>query len=287
MKRKVITTMMACALSAAMVVPAFATTGDVIPVANGTEVWAGIMLKDPDAKIKVEVPTLFAFVVNGTVDTTATGALEAGDILLPNVKVEVTTPSGTAGTDPVYQIQTVGETAMKFTNYSTKKDDGNGAAATDRLGLEVKLQGSIKNEGDEKSRNYWTHVANAGDASMQGEEVGFKKYTLNVDGQAFDVAKDGGFTMATPMTLAAPNLGKTASGYTNLDTTTNLAISGETKVVPLDVKIGGQKKQYNQVEESAKVGTIVWTVSASVTDPTVTTAPDEDFLPSVPPTVAP
>lgn len=283
MKRRVMTTMMACVLSAAMVIPAFATTGEVVPTTNGTEVWAGIMLKDPDAKIKVEVPTLFAFVVNGTLDTTATAALEAGDILLPNVKVEVTTPSGT-GVDPVYQIQTVGETAMKFTNYSTKKDDTAGAQATDRLGLEVKVLGSIQNEGDDASRNYWTHVANAGDASMQGVEAGFKKYTLSVDNQAFNVAKDGGFTMAAPISLTAPNLGKTAGGYTNLDTATNLAVVGETKVVPIGVAIGGQKKQYNQVEESAKVGTIVWTVSAEVTDDTVTTAPDKPFLPPVTPT---
>lgn len=275
MRKKMLTTMMTGILCTTMVFPAFATAGGANPAGRGTDVFAGIMLDDPDAKVKVAVPTLFAFVVNGTLvaaDAADSITVADGSLLLPNVKVEVTTPSdpGNPGVG-VYAIQTVGDSAMKFTNYSTKA----GAAAADpRVGLEVEMKGSIKNEGTLVSRNNWEHVA----AATIGAADQFKKYTLNVGGQSFSQAANGGFTMAAPIQIAAPNLGASGTAgnitYTNMDPVTKLAISGVEQQVDFSVAVGGQRGQYNQVEQSAKVGNIEWTISVAATGSDAPTSPD-------------
>lgn len=277
MKRKLISVMATGILCASMVVPAMAdTAGGAVPTLDGTDVYAGITLDDPDAKIKVEVPTLFAFVVNGSVNAD-TSAVESvitnpdgpADILLPNIKVKVDTPSGAAGDVGVYHLETEASGNWKFVNYSTKA----GNQVDNRDGLEVKISGSIKNEGTDVSRNYWTHVSNADTAAVSGQTAGFKKYTLAVNGEKFStVNTDGSFAMANPITLAAPDL--TAGG---VDATTKYAKVGKELDTTFNVYVGGQKGQYNQVEESAKVGTIVWTIQAESQDG-VKTAPNEDYL---------
>ena len=74
MTKKLLGTLTAAALCVTMTIPAMAagTSGDVVPVPDGTDVYAGIVVDDEtntDARIRVTVPTVFAFVVNGTVDT--------------------------------------------------------------------------------------------------------------------------------------------------------------------------------------------------------------------------
>lgn len=284
MKKKLVTTLLASALSASMIMPAFATgtEGGAIPYTDGTQVWAGVILEDIDAKVKVEVPTLFAFVVNGTVDATDTSAISAanGSLLLPNVKVNVTTPSATWNTAPgtaVYEVQTVGQAydgnKLPFTNYSTYDADPTDTHA--RAGLKVKINGNIKNEGTDVSRNYWTHVSSTKTSNAAAD---FKNYNINIDGNNFDTAADGGLQMASGIALAAPTLDMDGDGTNdNIDANNQFAVVGETHYAAFGVSVGGERQQYKQVEQSAKVGTIVWTISAEIEED-VYTAPENDYL---------
>lgn len=278
MKKKLLAMAMAGTLSVSMVIPTFAISGQgseggAIPYADGTEVYAGIIINDPDARIKVEVPTLFAFVVNGTIKNDTTGVSAAdGEILLPNVKVAVDTTSGD------YAIQTVGSGNLKFTNYSTRasvEEDSADAIVDGRIGLEVTLSGAIRNEETAASRNNWEHVGDA--ETLSANLDGFKKYTLEVNEQKFDKpTMDGSLAMANALELEAPNL-----PVKGLDKVTGLAQLGEVIEATFNVHIGGQLGQYKQVEESAKVGTIVWTISADVENSgDIPTSPDKDPLDS-------
>lgn len=276
MKKRLTTALLAGAMAASMAMPAMAdpSPGGAVPSSSGTEVWAGIIIEEMDAKIKVEVPTLFAFVVKGAVSTDATpvGKGADGNIYLPNVKVDVTTPS-VSGAGAVYDLQTVGNLIeagkLPLTNYSTYDDAGT------RKGLEVKINGNIKNEGTPESRKYWTHTTsgNTGAATTN-----FKNYNVSIDGNEFNTASNGGLQMAAGITLDAPDadLGGTAGSAANVGND-DYAIVGETHYAAFDVSVGGQKDQYSQVEESAKIGTIVWTISATIEDD-VNTAPNEDYL---------
>lgn len=282
MRKRLLATATAGLLSAGMAMSAFAaptevSEGGAVPYSDGTDVYAGVILEDPDAKIKVHVPTLFAFVVNGSVDSSATNAIsvENNNLLLPNLKVEVNEDDGQV-TNHSYSIQTVGEGHMYFENCSTARDEENEGA---RAGIPVSIKGSIRNEGTAVSRNYWEHVG-----TQPGTEDGdFKHYRLSVDDIAFDTAtEDGGFGMGEGITLSAPDLGRTGSkgswAYTNLDDG-NYAITGSQTDVKFGVEVGGKQNNYTQVEESAKVGNIVWTISYDLDNSDgVTTAPDNDYL---------
>jgi len=281
MNRKALSLVLAGVLSASAVFPAFATSGGAVPVADGTEVWAGIVIDDPDARIKVEVPTLFAFVVNGVVS--GTGANQAvtvdnNGLLLPNVKVKVDDPTISSGN---YSIQTVGDGIMQFTNYSTTKS---GSSSSGRTGLKVTLNGNIKNEGDLASRNYWEHVDGA---AISTAAAAFKKYNVTLGNKSLSTAVSGGLELAADDVIAldAPiNIedGSNLDFDTATNTGTNLALSGRTKTVAFGVAVGGTRGQYSQVEESAKVGTIVWTISADIENNGVETAPSNTYLPDEP-----
>lgn len=271
MKKRLVTTLLAGVMAASMVMPAFADSG-IVPAADGTEVWAGIIIEDMDAKVKVEVPTLFAFVVKGATDGSANPVTTGnGDIYLPNFKVNVTTES-TGGVGAVYELEEVGtldvEGKLPFTNYSTYID----TVTNKREGLEVKINGNIKNDADAASRNYWEHTT-----SNNTTTADFKKYNISVDGNPFNTLADGGYEMADGLTLAAPDTDPLADGsYSNIDSDDH-AIVGETYYAPFDVKVGGEKGEYNQVEQSAKIGKIIWTVSVEM-QKDVDTAPSEDYL---------
>lgn len=280
-KQKVLGVLIACGLMATMATSAFAAdapvtltdpngqVGGTIPTGNGTDVYAGVAVDEPDARIKVTVPTLFAFVVNGTVDNTE-GAkavtLENNGLLMPNVKV--TNANSTA--DPqTYKIETVGDASeLQFENYSTWINNEN-----TREGMEVKITGSIKNEGTEASRSGWTHVAKDPASTAKTD---LKKYRIGVAVDANDANSDGtiadaeytwfedlgdgnhGIKSANAITLAAPS-GVTDS--TNIDATTKLAVSPSYTPMYFNVKVGGTRGDYVKVENSAKVGTITWSVS--------------------------
>ena len=166
MKKRFLTAALTGLLSAGMVMNTAAaptgSEGGAIPYSEGTDVYAGVILDDPDAKLKVHVPTLFAFVVNGSLDPSLEKeiSVENGNLLLPNVKV-----------------------------------------------------------------------------------------------------------------AEAPDLG---NGTENLDAG-NFAVIGSRKNVTFGVEVGGTQGNYNQVEESAKVGSIVWTISYDIAnDGNIPTAPDKE-----------
>lgn len=288
MKKRFMTALLTGAMAASMVMPAMAAPDGLgagaVPVSDGTEVWAGIVIDEAemDAKIKVEVPTLFAFVVKGTTDISNETGIADGDLYLPNVKVHVTTKSA-SGTNAVYELQTVSEVTeegkLPFTNYSTYNvhtDDGQGGKITTRTGLPVKINGNIKNEGDVASRNFWTHTASGGITDVKTD---FKHYNVSIEGHNFDtLAANGGLQMADGIALTAPDVNLGGAGA-NIDAVTKYASIGETTYATFGVSVGGQKGQYKQVEESAKIGTIVWTIGAEIVGADdVITAPDASYL---------
>ena len=262
-KMKLVSVAAAMAMAASMSVSAFAapappansTVGGAVPTDNGTEVWAGVAVDNPDMRIKVTVPTLFAFVVNGSVDATeGAKAVTAanGGLLLPNVKVENVQGGGGAGS--TYDLTTTGDSALTFDNYSTyySSDD------SDYRGLAVKLSGSIKNE----TGSSWTHIATKPSETATQD---LKKYRLSVNNQQFTAMnEDGSFGMATPIDLKAPE--NVANG-SNLDDTTKLAKVPTSVEAKFGVEVGGTRGDYQTAENSAKVGTIVWKVSTQRTVP--------------------
>lgn len=68
------------------------------------------------------------------------------------------------------------------------------------------------------------------------------------------------FASLPHMSIGAPDV--TSDNAANLDNTTKLAKAGNVEEVTFDVKVGGVRGDYNKVENSAKVGTINWTVVA-------------------------
>lgn len=268
--KKVLGTLTAAALCMSMTIPAMAATtnsgGEVVTVPGGTDVFAGVVVDDEtnaDARIRVTVPTVFAFVVNGTLDAAKLNnplSSADGTILLPNVKVNVLDPTSN---NSDYEIAVEQDSTMTFTNYSTKEKTGGG-----REGIPVNLTGSIENKGSDKDRNYWKHSANA---------QGFKEFTLSLESQKFNKAAGANtFEMANAVVLAAPDVSDAA----NVDTTTKLAKTGAAKDLAFDVQVGGKRGDYKQIEQSAKVGTIVWTVGYQVDNTTnnIPTAPGNEFL---------
>lgn len=249
MKKRFLTAALTGLLSAGMVMNTAAaptgSEGGAIPYSEGTDVYAGVILDDPDAKLKVHVPTLFAFVVNGSLDPSLEKeiSVENGNLLLPNVKVAVNEEDNSDPDNRGYHIQTVGDGNMHFENFSTAVDKDNPGK---RKGIQVNIKGSIKNEGTDRSRNFWEHVYE--------KPSDFKQYRLSVEGEAFDqLEKDGSHSMENAIGLEAPDLG---NGTENLDAG-NFAVIGSRKNVTFGVEVGGTQGNYNQVEESAKVGSIV------------------------------
>lgn len=265
MKKKLIAVGLAGLMSVSAVFTAFAdpvtvSDGGVDNYDNGTDIYAGVILDDPDAKIRVNVPTLFAFVVNGSVaENNDAITVENEALLLPNVKVSVTDPTSDTSD---YQVQVVSDGAMYFENFSTAKE------GTGRKGIDVTIKGSIENQGEAISRNYWEHVG----AKPGTDEADFKKYRLLVEDVPFETSAGTGiFEMSSAVDLAAPD-----ASEANIDKNTNFAINGSKKYVNFNVEVGGTRGMYKQVEESAKVGTIVWTVGYDVENSTNPTAPKND-----------
>lgn len=239
-KKNLFAAVAATAMAMTMSVSAFAadttgTVGGIVPVDGGTDVYAGVVLEDPDTRIKVTVPTTFAFVVNGSADTSKTEGISVaeGTLLLPNVKV---VDGG--------KIATVGESVAKFENFSTQNDTNTGK----RKGVAVNVKGSITNEGTAESRNGWTAVG--------VKPTKAKEYQLVVDTQEFVAQGANTYGMTTAVAVDEPN-----ADDSNIDNTTKLAKAGAVKEVTFGVNVGGKRKDYNEAKDSAKVGTISWTVS--------------------------
>ena len=249
MKRKFISVLAAGALCASMAMPAMAaeSNGGVTRLsAEGTDVMAGVLVTNKEVKVKVEVPTVFAFVVNGSVSADSTAiSVDNNTLVLPNV-----TTDGNS-------LTFTGDGSMKLINYSTI-DDG-----TTFKGLDVTVDAYIKNEGTAASRNGWEHVA-AAPSTAPATDV--KHYRLSITdptdstvGGAFsDTSKNlDQMWMANSIKLAAPSV----------DTTSKEVTTANELDVDFSVEVGGTKGDYNAAEPSAKVGSIVW----EVTTPDITT----------------
>ncbi len=276
MKKKLATTLLAGALSANMVMPAFATTNGVVPAAQGTEVWAGVVIQDKNPVVKVEVPTLFAFVVNGTTSTDASSVTSTnGNIYLPNVRVVVDKTNTRPDGGYMYDMDYTSDGKMRMNNYSTYEDGGQ------RVGLALTINGEIQETSTEAAeRNYWTYVPSVTELSAGvGDPDQFKHYSISVDTIKLDVPTTAGYKMKDSINLDAPDTDPAGDGsYSNLDTVTKMAITPTVHIADFDVEVGGERGQYKQVEQSARVGKIVWTVSADVSMDGVKTAPDEAYL---------
>ena len=267
------------------------TTEPTEPSAEGsgnTDFVAGVVIDDGDMRLKVTVPMVFAFVVNGTVDSAHAQeavTVENGGLLLPNVKVVVDTPS-TDGANGTYHLE-VGETGnWMFTNYSTKNRARDGSEdayvdpATGRVGTTVDVWGAVETAGSAASRNYWNHVA-----EIEAGDAGFKQYTLSVTSRsivqdtdsvaketvAFTTERDGNFAMGKVIRLSAPD------ATAGVDSVTKLALVGSEEDVTFGVAVGGKRGNYTQVEQSAKVGTVIWTIQTPKFT-AANTAPNNPFL---------
>lgn len=288
MKKKFATAILAGVLSAGMVLPAFATTpttpdgggsdNGVNPAGTGTVVQAGIIVQDKNPVVKVEVPTLFAFVVNGITDTSDSSSIHSGadgNLYLPNATVDVTTPAA-AGTDGEYSLNISGQSTLPIKNYSTYEEAVSGEIV--RQGLAVTINGEIKEvQGAAANKKYWVYSPDA----ATGVRADFKKYWISVEGIGLTTkTSDNGYKMASDITLTAPDTEYNTSTktYGNLDSTTKQATAPSVLDAKFDVTVGGQRGQYHQVEESAKIGTIEWTVSTDVSAAGVETAPNNDYL---------
>ena len=275
--KKLLSTILAGVLALSMAMPVAAAALTVVEDQagqgsnksdTGTQVWAGVVYDMKETHISVNVPTLFAFVVNGKADDSnqpkvmddTTG--ENAGLYLPNFKVtDVST-----GT---YKFGTVGEAVdsnnsgaeLEMTNLSTIKKDNN------YEGLDVNVVGSVSSESN-LSKKYWKHVTKAPGTTV----ADFKTYMLSVGGKEFSLDKDGSHYMSGAILLE----GQEITDQKMVDTAgtkTVLEDQAVPKKVLFNVTVGGTRSMYNQVEQSVGINTITWNITATQ-DTTANTNPD-------------
>lgn len=216
----------------------------------GTNVWISAVPRPSDTRISVTVPTAIGFVVVGSTDETAAGAItvEEGNLLLPNVKVESDGADG-------HKITVTGESTLRLENYSTDvpEDQMNQPEESrQRIGLAVDVSAKIVSQ----NQNGW---ALTGDAPGEGEGD-FKKFQVSMGvNQPLSVFNkqetEGTFALSQSFTLEKPPVeenGWTTAGVSLVPSRTQLL---------LDIKVGGTKGMYNTTENSAKVAQIVWDIT--------------------------
>jgi hypothetical protein len=223
-----------------------------------TGIYMDVVKTDTDSRLRVTVPMFFAFVVNGTKNTSDTVEISVaeGTLMLPNITVDVI-DHGNSYSD--YNLNVTGDSKLMFRNYSTINQELNANENTNnnqalRQGAEVKLSGYIENIGTSEERKYWEVVDTKPEAIIND----FKKYTFNLKDNivryAFNqtkIAEDNKLWIDSPIELEKPlmELGYGKDG---------LAKIPSEKELLLDIEVGGIRSQYNQVEESVKAGHIVW-----------------------------
>lgn len=228
-----------------------------------TNVWIDVIQKPTQDRICVTVPMAYGFVVVGSEDTQDETpiSVENGNLLLPNVKVEVEDDLDADGLRD-YSLTVFGNMELPIKNYSTTvPDDAEEEEEERRVGLAVKLGAYMdaRNDGGllpPPDRAYW---------ELSEEKPGidadsFKKYRMVLDGKAFRVL--GGedqkeYHMDGTISLGAPpdveHNGWTAAGTANVP---------KEQYVTVDVEVGGGQGNYTQVEQSVKISTIHWEVEA-------------------------
>lgn len=258
-----------CCSSIAMSALADTTAGSE-PYADGpaSSLWLSVVELPSQARISVTIPTNYGFAVVGSVETGAVGAVTSadGNILLSNVRVKVTKPSGGNGAaDGEYIITTEGLPQVPVENYSTDvREENLGEDNPPREGLPVEVKPYVVEVPDMvldnvTKQHYWKPV----ETDPTGDRDLFKRYRIGLNGKWFDnkgSISDGkkNYDACFPgenLSLAAPP-----------DVQTNGWNASGTAKVPyrtyfdVDVQVGGVQNQYNQVEQSVKVGKIGWEI---------------------------
>lgn len=222
----------------------------------GTDVWLSVVPRPTQERISVTLPTVIAFVVNGTADEANTDAVSVkdGNLLIPNVKV-----AGADSGDGSYQLVTVGESSLVARNYSTNVPEANADDENPlRYGIQVQLGATVITAQDEDGdpvdpaeRANWVLTGTA----PTTDQADFKKFRLSLDGHAFSKRVDNDtYEMDGTITLGAPpahEFGWTAGGMSNEPFEQELA---------LNVEVGGTRGMYSTAENSAKAAQIIWTV---------------------------
>lgn len=228
------------ALAASLGTSALAANPGAVPVTGGTDVYAGVT-KETNASntnLKVTVPTLFSFVVATAADSKEGNeiSVENGTLLLPNVKV-----------DAAGKVSTVGQSQLYFTNYSTV------VTKSSQQGLKVNVNGAVSTAGTSSAWTYSTELTKDHQYNLTLAKSGEV-------GVAFDqLQDDGSYACATPVTLEAPKVDSAADLAAD-----KTALVGNTQAVDIGVNVGGDTTNYEGANEaSAKVGTIVWTITAT------------------------
>lgn len=238
-----------------------------------SNVWLSVTQIPSEARVSVTVPLAYGFVVRGSVDSgdTYPVSVENGNLLVPNVKVFVSVPSGSgAGTTAEYELQTISEDTIPLLNYSTDvREEHLDEENPPREGLPVELKPFIaSNESDSGKTHHWKVVSYDPTWDGASSPTNFKEYQMLIDNVAFSDPgqmtisyEDGStelkdvFWYADIIALSPPEDVLT-NGYTAAGTA---HIPSETYVT-VGVKTGGMQNEYKQVEESLKVGAIFWQV---------------------------
>ena len=241
-----------------------------------SNVWLDVVKAPTEMRISVTVPLCYGFAVLGSVESGDTGAVsvEDGNLILSNVKVVVSEPSGPlpgAPGDSTFSIETIADSAVPIRNYST--DAGEESAEGEepkREGLPVSLSPymlavpEVRLPGIGVVRHHWKPSVTEPEAI----EADFKKFRMELDGYPFSledttittkgdildiIRLDGLIELAAPPDVLTN--GYTVAGTAHIPSNTYLSVN---------VKVGGIQNQYKQVEESLKVGEIVWEIIPGV-----------------------
>ena len=232
---------------------------------HGTNIW--LTVANPSmVRVSVTVPLSVGFAVVGTTDDTAAGAVttENGNIILPNVRVKVDTPS-TETTGGTYHLETVGSSKLVLRNYSTDvREESQIETDPPREGIEVEVRPSVFEVPDTiiegvTRQHYWKPIGTdpTGDTSL------FKRYRIGMNGMWMDTltpmmvngAYKDVYRLNGKLRLSAPDVatyGLTEGGTAKVAADTEFT---------MDVQVGGIQSQYRQVEESVKVGEIIWEIT--------------------------
>lgn len=240
-----------------------------------SNVWLDVVRTPTEARISVTVPLCYGFAVIGSVDSgdIKPVSVENGNLMLSNVKVVVSSPSdalpGASG-ESEFSIETIAAPAVPIENYSTDvRDESQEQEELKREGLPVSLspymlaipEGEIPIIG--KIQHHWKPSA-----SEPGDiKEDFKKFRMELDDKPFSVEEkltvegdildiirlNGLIELAAPPDVLTN--GYTVAGTAHIPSKTYPRIT---------IKVGGIQNQYRQVEESLKVGKIVWEIIPGV-----------------------
>ena len=235
-----------------------------------SNVWLDVIQMPTQAQISVTVPLSYGFAVIGSVNSNDKNPVskENGNLLLPNVRVVVTTPSGTSGVNAEYAIQTVSGSSIPIRNYSTDvREEYAEEAFLPREGLPVEVRPYMTWD-DRYSAlvHHWepslTDPTWDGVSAEKDAKVNFKKFQMLLNDLPF--SKKGQQNVIwlkdeSAIALDAPpnvlDYGCTPAGTARIPSE---------QYISVQVRVGGMQNQYKQAEQSLKVGTIYWDVIPGV-----------------------